>query len=209
MAPRDTGMASDPRVSERVYWEVRRRLFLGEFGLRERLDVGTLSKALNASSTPVREALVRLAAERLIASKPTRGFFVSLWSEAELRALYEWRALLLRCGLEQGPGLVGGNESEPYPVRVARLFQGAEAHANAELRRAGANADDRLYMARLVEPEILPGTANEIALLAASLRAGARRAALGHLRAYHGRRLAAVRRLRERAALRALGANGE
>lgn len=87
-------MAADPPVSDRVYHEIRRRLLAGDYRLHARLDVGALADGLGASSTPVREALVRLAAERLITARPTRGFFVSLWSESELRALYEWRAWL-------------------------------------------------------------------------------------------------------------------
>lgn len=87
-------MAPDPNVTERVYAEIRRRLFEGAFKLRQRLDVAALSEATGASATPVREALVRLAAERLIASRPTRGFFLTLWSESELCALYDWRHTL-------------------------------------------------------------------------------------------------------------------
>jgi len=87
-------MAADPPVSDRVYHEIRRRLLAGDYRLHARLDVGALADGLGASSTPVREALVRLAAERLITARPSRGFFVSLWSESELRALYEWRAWL-------------------------------------------------------------------------------------------------------------------
>src|SRR5262249_52990587 len=132
-------MAGPSRVGERVYQELRARLFAGEFRLRDRLDVASLSTTLRVSNTPVREALVRLAAERLIASKPSRGFFVSLWSESELKTLYDWRCLLTRAAIEQGSvasAIVNSPASEAYPVRLARLFQAVEAKANHELRRA-------------------------------------------------------------------------
>lgn len=203
-------MAPDPRVSERLYQEIRKRLFAGEFRLRERLDVGALAQLLGASTTPVREALVRLAAERLIASKPTRGFFVWLWSEAELKALYEWRGALLRLAVEQGAtnAIVLEGDVE-YAERVARLFQLVELRANLELKRAGVNADDRLYAARLAEADLFEDANHELKELCSHLRVGPRRTALQALRRYHTRRAAAARALRDRATLRALGGNGE
>ena len=202
-------MAADPRVGERVYREIRRLLFAGTFRLRERLDVASLGEKLNASNTPVREALVRLAAERLIASKPPRGYFVSLWSEAELGALYDWRASLLRTAIEEASTISAAlDASLDFPLRVAAVFQTIEAGANAELKRAAANADDRLYFARLAEAEVFDDTKEELETLAGELQASKKRA-FAALRLYHARRTSAARLLRERAAVKALGPNGE
>lgn len=202
-------MAADPRVSERVYREVRRLLFAGTFRLRERLDVASLGEKLNASNTPVREALVRLAAERLIAWRPPRGYFVWLWSEGELKALYDWRAMLLRVAVEDGSAMSGvPDASMEFPLRVAAFFQTIEGGANAELRRAASNADDRLYFARAAEAEAFDDADEELENLAGELRGSQKRAFTG-LRLYHARRISAARLLRERAAVKALGPNGE
>ncbi|MBL8558738.1 MAG: GntR family transcriptional regulator [Hyphomonadaceae bacterium] len=230
-------MAADPPVSDRVYHEIRRRLLAGDYRLHARLDVGALADGLGASSTPVREALVRLAAERLITARPSRGFFVSLWSESELRALYEWRAWLAAGALAThadavpvakdaiandavvdvpaagalvaGGAATGVEANSGYPLRVAAILQSVEGRANPELRRAGVNADDRLHAARRAEAELFGDVDRELDDLAARLRQGAASSLRAALRRYHGRRVKAAKLLRERAVLRALGGNGD
>lgn len=202
-------MASDPRISERIYQEIRRRLFAGAYRLRERLDVGTLAAALGASATPVREALVRLATERLIAWRPSKGFFVGLWTEAELRALYQWRGMLAELALasaQSAPVLTV--ETATYPERVARLLCSLNGTMNAELRRAAENADDRLFAARMAETDVFADWEAELATLAEALKDGGPKRAKSALGAYHARRATAARTLRERAVVRALPANG-
>ena len=48
---------------DEVYGELRRRLMLGQFGLRTRLVEERLANTLGVSRTPVREALLRLSTE--------------------------------------------------------------------------------------------------------------------------------------------------
>lgn len=203
-------MASEPSVAERAYSEIKRKTLAGEYRLHQRLDVTALAEELGTSTTPVREALVRLHAERLIAFKRSRGFFVSLWSEAELKALYEWRAMLLALTLEAGRGAQATIDSELYfPARVARFFQAVEARGNIEVRRAAINADERLHFARLAEHELFPSAEQELEKLAVSLTTAPKNKALSAFNAYHKRRVSTVRRLRERAVVAALGRNGD
>jgi hypothetical protein len=202
-------MASDPRISERIYQDIRRRLFAGAYRLRDRLDVGTLAGALGASATPVREALVRLATERLIAWRPSKGFFVSLWTEGELRALYQWRGMLAELALASARAAPApAIEAASYPERVARLLCSLNGAMNPELRRAADNADDRLFAARMAETDVFADWEAELAGLAQSLTEGGAKRARTALIAYHARRAAAARTLRERAVVRALPVNG-
>lgn len=200
-------MAADPALSERIYQELRRRLLAGGFKLRERLDVARIASEMQASATPVREALARLAAERLVTAKPARGFFAVLWTEAELKALYEWRGALVRMAVdaraEIAPRVLGAGE-HGHVIRT--LFESIESDANRELRHAAANADDRLHAARRVEIEIVPGaTADAHAIVAAK----SKRTLMTLLRRYHAKRIAHARAIRERALLQALPPNGE
>lgn len=193
-------------ASERVYAELKQRLFSGVYRLRERLDVATLATDLSVSSTPVREALVRLASERLVTTRPSRGFFVRLWSEAELRALYEWRCLLLLNASPHRPPQTRARSD--YPALVAEVFSMLAGDANEELRRAAANADDRLYAARVAEAEVFGDLDDEwtgfLAVLAHGSESKRRRA----INRYHDRRINKVRAIRERVVVRAIGANG-
>ncbi|MGD9968214.1 MAG: GntR family transcriptional regulator [Hyphomonadaceae bacterium] len=200
-------MAPDPALSERIYQELRRRLLAGGFKLRERLDVARIASEMQASATPVREALARLAAERLIKARPARGFFAVLWTEAELKALYEWRGALVQMAAdarkEFEPRMLAAGD---YGDVVRTLFASIESEANHELRHAAANADDRLHAARRVELEIVPGAPADAQAIAAS---GSKRALIAALRRYHAKRLVNVAAIRERALLQALPPNGE
>lgn len=201
-------VGADHRVGERVYQEVRRRLLAGEFRLRERIDPAGLADALAVSTTPVREAMVRLMAERLLTLQPSRGFFLRLWSEAELRALYEWRSFLL---LSASPPAAGGasvTRTGPYASRVAALWAQVEAASNPELREAGMSADTRLFFAHGAEAAIFDDIELELDRVSEAVTAASRPLMLRRLRAYHGRRLAAVRAIRERALLALMPPNG-
>lgn len=204
-------MAAAVAISERVYQAIRMRVLSGGFRLRERLDVARLASELNASATPVREALTRLAAERLIEARPARGFFAALWSRAELTSLYEWRmtlAVLATQASERAVTLAPA-KSVNYADRIAQCLAALEQHANTELKRAAANTDDRLYAARRAEPEAMTGCEAELAALEICMEKGARREIVSMLRRYHVRRIDHVGAIRDRAVLRALPSNGE
>lgn len=83
---------------DEVYTELRKRLMLGQFGLRSRLVEERLASLLNVSRTPVREALLRLASEGLV-TKFEGGYFVVLPDLTQLRDLYDLRITLEVRGL--------------------------------------------------------------------------------------------------------------
>lgn len=66
------------------------------FGIRpgERINEVQLARDLDASRTPLREALNRLVAERLIDFQPGKGFFCRDLDPASVYALYELREVL-------------------------------------------------------------------------------------------------------------------
>jgi len=202
-------MAADPGLSERIYHEMRKRILAGGFRLRERLDVARLATDMAASATPVREALVRLAAERLILAQPSRGFFAVLWSEAELRSLYQWRSALVSLAVETASFAAAPLSDEASPAeRVASAMRTIEQHANGELKIASANADDRLHAARRAEPEVLGDYAEELRELEHLSTQGPASLLRTFLERYHQRRFLSVGAIRERAVLNALSANG-
>lgn len=204
-------MAADPTASERAYSEIKRKLLDGAFHLRQRLDATLLAEDLALSTTPVREALVRLAAERLIAARPPRGFYVSLWSESELRWLYLWRAQLAdsaAAGLADAPPAREPIAGEDYPARIAAALGRLTHGANPELARVSANADERLHHARRAEAAIWADVAGEPPRLEAAIGQGRSRQLRTLLRAHFQRRLKAVKQIHERAVLGAMPRNG-
>ena len=66
-----------PSVGEIICNEIRKRILRGVYVSGERLNVDELSRTLETSKTPVREALGRLESEGLVVFKPRLGWNVS------------------------------------------------------------------------------------------------------------------------------------
>jgi DNA-binding GntR family transcriptional regulator len=100
-AARDTtrDTASAPRTGDNagradsVYLDLKRRLLVGDFPLRTRLGEQRLAATLGVSRTPVRQALHRLHAERLLERHPEGGLAPAALDLAGLRELYEVRRM--------------------------------------------------------------------------------------------------------------------
>jgi DNA-binding GntR family transcriptional regulator len=65
-----------PQLSDDVARYVRKRIFDGSYGAGEYIRLDQLAAELGISVTPVREALLNLRAEGLLAQQPRRGFMV-------------------------------------------------------------------------------------------------------------------------------------
>ena len=73
-------------------------LYFSLLALRQKIVYQNLAKRLNASITPVVQALIRLQQSNLVRYKPNKGFFVGEITEDEARELYQAReALELYC----------------------------------------------------------------------------------------------------------------
>jgi len=86
---------------EQVYRDLRQRILMGEFPTRMRLAEERLAALLEVSRTPIREALVRLHADRLLRHDPDGGYYVAEPDLAGLRDLYELRIALELHGLQR------------------------------------------------------------------------------------------------------------
>src|SRR4051794_20539674 len=84
-----------PGTFERVYAAIKQRLREGVYRPGDRLEPAMLSDELNASVTPVRDALHRLTGERLGEAPRHEGFRAPMLTETLLRHLYAWHLDLL------------------------------------------------------------------------------------------------------------------
>jgi DNA-binding GntR family transcriptional regulator len=73
---RDPGPVEPATLSrgEQAHAELKRRLLMGEFPLRDRLSANRLATLLGVSRTPVREALARLHSEGFVERHPEGGY---------------------------------------------------------------------------------------------------------------------------------------
>lgn len=77
-----------------VVERIREMIVTGELALGEQLSENVLADRLGVSRTPVREAFLRLATERLVEVRPQRGTFVFACGPAEVRDICELREIL-------------------------------------------------------------------------------------------------------------------
>jgi len=78
-----------------VYEALKERIVNGSIAPGERLNIDALAVDLDVSPTPVRESLARLAAEKLAAFEPYKGYTVMpLLSQAQFAELMHVRHLL-------------------------------------------------------------------------------------------------------------------
>lgn len=182
-------------TSERVQDALRRLIMERRFRPGARLEPGELAAMLNASTTPVREALNHLAGAGLVESRSGGGFHLPLVDEAGLQDLYMLSGETLHLALH-APRLARLAETDASTAsgqsadQVASLFQHiASASSNREHGLLMKRVNDRLHAARLGEEEILAGWAEEWTLLLEHVR----RSDLAQLRRalarYHQRRV--------------------
>nr|WP_274380454.1 GntR family transcriptional regulator [Nocardioides cavernaquae] len=81
-------------LRERAYSEIRRLVMVGEFPTGVRLAEEQIADQLKVSRTPVREAFVRLHADRLLKRFDDGGYYVAEIDLFDLRDLYELRLTL-------------------------------------------------------------------------------------------------------------------
>ncbi len=81
-------------LADIVVNQIRERIITEHFALGEPLSENTLALLLGVSRSPVRDAFVRLQAERLVEVRPQRGTFVFQYDATELREICELREVL-------------------------------------------------------------------------------------------------------------------
>lgn len=113
-------------LGSRAYAEIRALLMRGAFSPGEAIPVRVVSDRIGIGATPVREALQRLAAERVLESAANRRVRVPKPDRVELTALYETRLIL---------------EGEAAALAARRISSMELRSASASFRRVVEAAD--------------------------------------------------------------------
>lgn len=183
---RETGSAGD-----RTYRRLKADLMNGHLSTHLRLELTELAQRYEVSTTPVREAAMRLHGEGLLELHPKGGLRPAYMREIDIAALFELHGRLATLALRwPGRGPVGALAAdEGSDNRTRRFFTAlAQATGNAELVRTMARLGDRLERYRRLDARLLTDVDAEIADLVA---AGSTPGRLGSLlRRYHKRRQA-------------------
>jgi DNA-binding GntR family transcriptional regulator len=121
-------------LSERAYYAIRELIVTLELAPGSVVSERELMERLGVGRTPVREALRRLAREKLVEVYPRRGMFVSVVNVRDLAGLSEVRAVL-----ESSAARLAAARSTPADRdEIAALLD--------ELARAADERDERTLM---------------------------------------------------------------
>jgi DNA-binding GntR family transcriptional regulator len=116
-------MSRGSNLRQRAEVAIRGGIITGEIEPGEIYSAPALAKSLGVSATPVREAMLDLAAEGLVESVPNRGFRVVPLLESDLDEITELRVLI-------------------EPPAVAALVGRADVLDAAALKRLRSRADE-------------------------------------------------------------------
>ncbi|MFY9325920.1 MAG: GntR family transcriptional regulator [Candidatus Nanopelagicales bacterium] len=82
-------------LSDDIFLIIRKKIMTREIIPGERINIDSLSRDLNVSQTPIREALARLEETGLISKEPLKGFKASqLLTNKEAQELFSFRELV-------------------------------------------------------------------------------------------------------------------
>jgi DNA-binding GntR family transcriptional regulator len=135
----------------RVYNELKAMVMAYRFRPGEQLLIGELADRLGVSSTPIREALIRLQAESLLAPMYRRGFFARALSAKEMIDLYACGTLILKQALVDSRSVIDGRTLEDFYAGVLATVQalttnGTETLAPARVQQCAEHLE-RTYQA--------------------------------------------------------------
>ncbi|MBJ7500997.1 MAG: GntR family transcriptional regulator [Sphingopyxis sp.] len=187
---------------ERVYLDLKARIIAGVYPPGTRLDPTRLAKTLDASATPVRDALHRLSGERIVESWHQEGFRQPSLAEADLCDLYSWAGVLLSLALKgrtphpSAGGLFELAGHAGYAEAVESLFRtiaiGAE---NRELRYALIANIERSQIFRAAEARIDRASRELLAAMEVDYRFGRWTGLRSKITSFHRRRVGQAGRI--------------
>ncbi|MFF0341562.1 GntR family transcriptional regulator [Kribbella sp. NPDC004875] len=151
----------EPRLSARLYEELRRRIITGVYPQGQRLTEQHIAAELGVSRIPLREALPQLEVEGFIQSFPRRGVVVRRWTDETVHHVFD-----VRLAIEGQAARLAARRVAKGDVDLDQLWARLE-ESEAKIRTgealavAQANAD--------FHQEVVSATGNELmsALMAA------------------------------------------
>ena len=93
-------LKKDNSISRIVHQSIYKQILSGKLKPNDRITEQAISKSMGISRAPVREALKRLAEDRLIVLEPRSGCFVADLPKEEIEEIYEIRKRLESMSLE-------------------------------------------------------------------------------------------------------------
>lgn len=122
-------------AQEVAYDAVRAAILRGDLAEGARLQQNTLASQLNVSTTPVREALSRLASEGLIQIDAHRGAIVRGLDDQELDEIYQIRQILEPLAARKAAALISEDQLQEAEALWLRMEDHSDPAEWAECNR--------------------------------------------------------------------------
>ena len=126
--------AAEPAtLGEAAYHRLRADIVVGTFRAGEPLRLEALKQRYGLSFSPLREALMRLQSERLVASTALRGFSVAPLSREEIEDATETRILIESEALRRSMR----NGDDDWEARIVAAFHALSLQVERQSRNSG------------------------------------------------------------------------
>ena len=191
-----------PKVFQRTYVKLKQEVTSGQYKPGQRLQARSLADILNASTSPVTNAMRQLVGEAVL-EYTADGFIIPWVNEQRLRDLINWSAWLTS-NIPEDADAANDTLRVTVPAPAASEIVSTTEHLliaiaataqNAELNRWLGNANDRLRSIRHLEGRLLPDREEELATMTEAWNSGVRPTLRRVLGRYYKRRLDLVPQL--------------
>jgi DNA-binding GntR family transcriptional regulator len=112
---------SQPDLGDRVYEVVYEQIMTSALLPGSELSLTRLAREMGVSLTPVRDALNRLAAEKLVVEVPRKGYFVAKLEPQDIADLMEARLIVELAAVERGVDRASAEEVAEMQRLVAEM----------------------------------------------------------------------------------------
>lgn len=133
-------------LKEKAYAELKEMIISGKLKSNERIDEELLSKSLNVSRTPVREAINKLEQEGWINIVPRKGMFVNNISIKEINDVFQVRSNLEPIILEMAFERLEKNILEDLRIEFSTFLDKKELSSDDNTRLDYLDNQFRLFI---------------------------------------------------------------
>jgi DNA-binding GntR family transcriptional regulator len=145
--------AARQSLVDSAYQALTQAIFDGTFAPGSQVHIGQLAEMLDISITPMREALSRAAAQRLLIHSANRGFQVApLLTDAEHRSLFATRTLIESAAVPQIADPVATAERLQVHVEAMKAAAGGPSFAEFSQYTTADGAFHRTLVAAADSP---------------------------------------------------------
>jgi DNA-binding GntR family transcriptional regulator len=134
-------------ISQAIYEYLKKAIIRGEYGPGRRLQEKEFAAMFNVSSTPVREAFFRLAAEKYLTITARKEVLVQRTSDDEVQELYEVVRALDATAMQKVIANLSNQDLDRLRMMTARLGEFYEAGDHQNYLEQNLKIHDRLWQA--------------------------------------------------------------